>query len=186
MGPFAVSDLAGLDIAWATRKRLAPHRDPRERVGTYPDRLCEAGHFGQKTGRGFYVYEPGARAGVPNTDVAAFVEEERTALGIAARSFTPEQISGRYMLAMVNEASRLLGEGIARRPLDVDVVLVAGYGFPRYRGGPMKWADMTGLPGVLESIRALAAEDDWFWKPAPLLEELVRDGRTFEELNRSI
>ncbi|WP_298839647.1 3-hydroxyacyl-CoA dehydrogenase NAD-binding domain-containing protein [uncultured Roseobacter sp.] len=183
MGPFAVSDLAGLDIAWATRKRLAPHRDPRERVGRYPDRLCEAGHFGQKTGRGFYLYEDGMRAGTPNSDVTGFIEAERAELGIVPRDFSPDQIVARYLLAMVNEGAKLLEEGIARRPLDVDVVLVAGYGFPRYRGGPMKWADMTGLSDVLSDIRKLAEGDAWFWKPAPLLEDLVREGRSFEALN---
>ena len=88
------------------------------------------------------------------------------------------------MAAMVNEAARVVGEGIARRLLDVDVTLLYGYGFPRYRGGPLKWADMEGLPGLLEDIRGYARQDDYFWQPAPLLEKLVAEGKTFEDLNK--
>ncbi len=88
------------------------------------------------------------------------------------------------MAAMVNEAAKVVGEGIARRPLDVDVTLLYGYGFPRYRGGPMKWADMQGLEGLLEDIRTWGKEDPVFWQPAPLLEKLVSEGRNFEDLNK--
>jgi len=88
------------------------------------------------------------------------------------------------MVSMVNEAAKVVGEGIARRPLDVDVVLLYGYGFPRYRGGPLKWADLQGLPGILDDIRAWSAEDDYFWQPAPLLEKLVAEGRSFDDLNK--
>ncbi len=184
MGPFAVADLAGLDIGWATRKRLAPTRDPRERVPTYTDRLCEGGNFGQKTGKGYYVYEAGKRAGVPNPEVTDLIEAERAELGLTPRAFTDEEIVRRYMAAMINEAAKVVGEGIARRPLDVDMTLLFGYGFPRYNGGPLKWADMQGLDKVLADIRAYAAEDDYFWQPAPLLEKLVAEGRTFDDLNK--
>ena len=184
MGPFAVADLAGLDIGWAMRKRLAPNRDPRERVPEYPDRLCEAGHFGQKTGRGYYVYAAGERGGVPNSEVMHLIEAERAAKGIKPREFTDVEIVRRYMAAMVNEAAKVVGEGIARRPLDVDMVLLFGYGFPRYRGGPLKWADLTGLPQLLRDIETYATEDAYFWQPAPLLQELVRDGRNFDDLNK--
>ena len=183
MGPFAVADLAGLDIGWAMRKRLAPTRDPRERVPAYPDRLCEAGHFGQKTGKGYYVYAAGERGGVPNPEVMHLIEAERAARGIKPREFTDSEIVRRYMAAMVNEAAKVVGEGIARRPLDVDMVLLFGYGFPRYRGGPLKWADLTGLPGLLRDIETYAIEDAYFWQPAPLLQELVREGRSFDDLN---
>lgn len=185
MGPFAVADLAGLDIGWATRKRLADSRDPRERVPTYPDRLCEGGNFGQKTGKGYYVYEAGKRGGVPNPGVMELIEAERAALEITPRDFTDEEIVRRYMAAMVNESAKVVGEGIARRPLDVDVTLLFGYGFPRYRGGPMKWADMQGLDRVLADIRSFAQEDDFFWQPAPLLEQLVAEGRSFDDLNKA-
>ncbi|WP_300037323.1 3-hydroxyacyl-CoA dehydrogenase NAD-binding domain-containing protein [uncultured Roseobacter sp.] len=185
MGPFAVADLAGLDIGWAMRKRRAPDRDARERVGRYPDVLCEAGHFGQKTGTGFYVYEAGSRAGAPNRNLEQIIAAERAERGIRPRAFTEEEIVRRYMAAMVNEAAKVVGEGIARRPLDVDMVLLAGYGFPRYRGGPLKWADMTGLKSVLADIETFAREDDFFWQPAPLLEKLVREGRSFDDLNKA-
>ena len=185
MGPFAVSDLAGLDIAWAMRKRLAATRDPRERVGLYPDKLCEAGHFGRKTGKGFYLYDDNKRAPAPNPEVMALIDAERTERGIAPRAFTEDEIQRRYMAAMVNEAARIVGEGIARRPLDVDMVLLFGYGFPRYRGGPLKWADLQGLDNLLADIERYAAEDAYFWQPAPLLRQLVSEGRTFESLNKA-
>ncbi|MFT6677168.1 MAG: 3-hydroxyacyl-CoA dehydrogenase [Sulfitobacter sp.] len=184
MGPFAVADLAGLDIGWMTRKRKAPHRHPQERVPTYIDRLCEDGHFGQKTGEGYYIYEKGKRGGTPNPKIATLIADEQQALGITPRPFTDEQIVRRYMCAMVNEAARVVGEGIARRPLDVDMTLLFGYGFPRYWGGPMKWADLQGLPAILADIESYAKEDAWFWKPAPLLSQLVADGRTFDDLNK--
>ena len=185
MGPFAVADLAGLDIGWAVRKRRrAEGLAESTRDSTYADRLCEAGHFGQKTGKGYYDYAAGAKARVPNPDVLPLIEADRAAQGITPRDFTDAEIVRRYMAAMVNEAARVVGEGIARRPLDVDVTLLYGYGFPRYRGGPLKWADMEGLPGLLEDIRRYAEEDGYFWKPAPLLETLVAEGRTFEDLNK--
>lgn len=113
-----------------------------------------------------------------------FIEEERAEKGITPRDFTQADIVRKYMGAMVNEAAKVVGEGIARRPLDVDMVLLFGYGFPRYRGGPLKWADMTGLPGLLADIDRWAQEDAYFWEPAPLLKELVAEGRTFDDLNR--
>jgi 3-hydroxyacyl-CoA dehydrogenase len=186
MGPFAVGDLAGLDIGWATRKRKAAGRHAAERVPTYPDKICEAGNFGQKTGKGFYVYEAGTRGGIPNPEVPVLIEAERKELGIAPREFSDAEIVRRYMAAMVNEAAKLLGEGIAKRPLDVDMVLLFGYGFPRYWGGPMKWADLQGLPALLADIETYAKDDAWFWEPAPLLKQLVAEGRTFDDLNKAI
>jgi 3-hydroxyacyl-CoA dehydrogenase len=183
MGPFSVSDLAGLDIGWAMRKRRAAARDPRERVGRYADELCEAGHFGRKTGKGFYLYDKGARGGTPNPEVLESVAAERKERGITPREFTHEEIVRRYLAAMVNEAAKVVQEGIARRPMDVDVVLVAGYGFPRHWGGPCKWADLTGLETLLADIEAFAAEDAYFWAPAPLLKRLVAEERSFGDLN---
>lgn len=185
MGPYAVSDLAGLDIGWATRKRKrAEGLDPRARDSSYADQLCEAGHFGQKTGRGFYVYEQGRRGGVPNPEVMPLIEADRAAQGITVRAFSDDEIVRRYMTAMVNEAAKVVGEGIASRPLDVDVTLLFGYGFPRFWGGPMKWADLQGLPRVLDDLHVWSKEDAFFWSPAPLLEHLVSDGRSFEDLNK--
>ena len=185
MGPFQVTDLAGGDIGWATRKRRAATRDPKARYVEIADRICERGWFGQKTGRGFYLYPEGARVGQPDPEVLAIVDSERAKKGITPRGFTADEIMRRYMAAMVNEGATVVSEGIALRPLDVDVTFVAGYGFPRHRGGPMKWADMTGLDKVLADIQAFAKEDPLFWKPAPLLEQLVAEGRNFDSLNKA-
>ena len=184
MGPFQVTDLAGGDIGWATRKRRAATRDPKARYVEIADRICENGWFGQKTGRGFYLYPQGARIGQPDPEVLAIVDAERAKKGVTARPFTAEEIMRRYMAAMVNEGAKVVGEGIALRPLDVDVTFISGYGFPRHRGGPMKWADMQGLPKVLADIEAFAKEDALFWKPAPLLQKLVAEGKNFESLNK--
>ena len=185
MGPCQVTDLAGGDIGWATRKRRAATRDPKARYVEIADRICERGWFGQKTGRGFYLYPEGARVGQPDPEVLAIVDAERAKKGITPRSFSADDIMRRYMAAMVNEGAKVVQEGIALRPLDVDVTFVAGYGFPRHRGGPMKWADMTGLDKVLADIQAFAKEDPLFWKPAPLLEKLVAEGRNFDSLNKA-
>ncbi|WP_299943396.1 3-hydroxyacyl-CoA dehydrogenase NAD-binding domain-containing protein [uncultured Ruegeria sp.] len=185
MGPYTVSDLAGLDIGWAARKRKrAAGLDPRARDSFYADKLCEAGHFGQKTGKGYYVYEKGKRGGTPNPDVMPLIEAERAEQGISPRTFTDKEIVRRYMVAMVNEAAKVVGDGIARRPLDVDVTLLYGYGFPRYWGGPMKWVDLQGLPTVLDDIRKWSEEDAFYWQPAPLLEQLISENRSFDDLNR--
>ena len=185
MGPFQVTDLAGGDIGWATRKRRAATRDPKARYVEIADRICERGWFGQKTGRGFYLYPDGARTGQPDPEVLAIVDAERAKKGVTPRSFSADEIMRRYMAAMVNEGANVVHEGIALRPLDVDVTFVAGYGFPRHRGGPMKWADMTGLPQLLADIEAFAKEDPLFWKPSPLLVQLVREGRNFDSLNQA-
>ncbi|NIF83729.1 3-hydroxyacyl-CoA dehydrogenase [Comamonas sp. Tr-654] len=184
MGPFQVTDLAGGDIGWATRKRRAATRDPKARYVEIADRICENGWFGQKTGRGFYLYPQGARIGQPDPEVLAIVDAERAKKGVTPRPFTAEEIMRRYMAAMVNEGAKVVGEGIALRPLDVDVTFISGYGFPRHRGGPMKWADMQGLDKVLADIEAFAKEDALFWKPAPLLQKLVAEGKNFESLNK--
>lgn len=185
MGPFAVADLAGLDIGWAVRKRKrAEGLDPRVRDAEYADKLCEDGHFGQKTGKGYYDYAAGPKARGPNPDVMPLIEAERAAQGITTRNFTDAEIIRRYMASMVNEAAKVVGEGIARRPLDVDMTLLFGYGFPRYRGGPLKWADIVGLDGLLADINGYAEQDPYFWQPAPLLEKLVAEGRTFDDLNK--
>lgn len=185
MGPFQVTDLAGGDIGWATRKRRAATRDPKARYVEIADRICERGWFGQKTGRGFYLYPEGARTGQPDPEVLAIVDAERAKKGVVPRSFTPHEIMRRYMAAMVNEGAKVVEEGIALRPLDVDVTFLSGYGFPRFRGGPMHYADTVGLPKILADNREFAQEDPLFWKPAPLLEKLVAEGRDFGSLNRA-
>ncbi|OGB67168.1 MAG: 3-hydroxyacyl-CoA dehydrogenase [Burkholderiales bacterium RIFCSPLOWO2_12_FULL_64_99] len=185
MGPYEMSDLAGGDIGWATRKRRAATRDPKARYVHIADKLCERGWFGQKTGQGWYVYEAGSRSGKPNPEVDAIVAEERAKAGVTPRSFTREELERRYVAAMVNEGAKVVAEGIALRPLDVDVTLVHGYGFPRYKGGPMKYADLVGLPQILADIQAFAKEDPLFWQPAPLLVQLVAEGKNFDSLNQA-
>ena len=185
MGPFQVSDLAGGDIGWATRKRRAPTRDPRARYVQIADRLCERGWFGQKTGRGYYLYPDGARVGTPDPEVEAIIDAERERAGKSPRSFSDAEIVRRYLAAMINEGANVVHQKIALRPLDVDVTFVHGYGFPRYRGGPMHYADTVGLPTILADIREFAKEDPLFWQPSPLLVELVDKGANFASLNQS-
>ncbi|MDO8772143.1 MAG: 3-hydroxyacyl-CoA dehydrogenase NAD-binding domain-containing protein [Burkholderiaceae bacterium] len=188
MGPFQVSDLAGGDIGWATRKRKAASRkpgDPKARYVQIADRICERGWFGQKTGRGYYLYPEGARTGTPDPEVTAIIDAERQRAGITPRSFSDEEIMRRYMAAMINEGANVVHQRIALRPLDVDVTFLYGYGFPRHRGGPMHYADTMGLPKVLADIREFAKEDPLFWQPSPLLVELVERGADFASLNQS-
>ncbi|MFC5522898.1 3-hydroxyacyl-CoA dehydrogenase NAD-binding domain-containing protein [Polaromonas jejuensis] len=188
MGPFQVSDLAGGDIGWATRKRKAAARkpgDPKVRYVQVADRICERGWFGQKTQRGYYLYPEGARTGQPDPEVLAIIDAERQRAGIKPRSFTEEEIMRRYMAAMINEGANVVHQRIALRPLDVDVTFLYGYGFPRHRGGPMQYADSVGLPKVLADIREFAKEDPLFWQPSPLLVELVERGADFASLNQS-
>ncbi|MGP8438312.1 3-hydroxyacyl-CoA dehydrogenase NAD-binding domain-containing protein [Paraburkholderia fungorum] len=185
MGPFQVVDLAGGDIGWATRKRRAATRNPDARYVQIADRLCERGWFGQKTGRGFYLYPEGSRTGTPDPEVEAIIEAERERAGVTPRKFTDEEIIRRYMAAMINEGANVVHEGIALRPLDVDVTFLYGYGFPRYRGGPMKYADTVGLATVLADIREFAREDPLFWRASPLLVDLVERGADFASLNQT-
>ncbi|MDM0081839.1 3-hydroxyacyl-CoA dehydrogenase NAD-binding domain-containing protein [Variovorax sp. J31P179] len=184
MGPFQVSDLAGGDIGWATRKRKAATRDPKARYVQVADRICERGWFGQKTQRGYYLYPEGARTGQPDPEVLAIIDAERQRAGITPRSFSEDEIMRRYMAAMINEGANVVHQRIALRPLDVDVTFLYGYGFPRFRGGPMKYADMVGLPKVLADIQEFAKQDPVFWKPSPLLVELVERGADFASLNK--
>ncbi|MGO4395540.1 3-hydroxyacyl-CoA dehydrogenase NAD-binding domain-containing protein [Variovorax sp. M-6] len=185
MGPFQVADLAGGDIGWATRKRKAATRDPKARYVQVADRICERGWFGQKTQRGYYLYPEGARTGQPDPEVLAIIGAERQRAGVAPRTFTDDEIMRRYMAAMINEGANVVHQRIALRPLDVDVTFLYGYGFPRFRGGPMKYADMVGLPKVLADIQEFAKQDPVFWKPSPLLVELVERGADFASLNKS-
>ncbi|MEJ1129247.1 3-hydroxyacyl-CoA dehydrogenase NAD-binding domain-containing protein [Variovorax sp. CCNWLW225] len=185
MGPFQVSDLAGGDIGWATRKRKAATRNPKARYVQIADRICERGWFGQKTQRGYYLYPERARTGVPDPEVLAIIDAERERAGIEPRAFTEEEIMRRYMAAMINEGANVVHQRIALRPLDVDVTFLYGYGFPRHRGGPMKYADTVGLPKVLADIHEFAKQDPLFWQPSPLLVDLVERGANFDSLNHA-
>jgi 3-hydroxyacyl-CoA dehydrogenase len=141
MGPFAVFDLAGLEIAWARRKRQAATRDPNARYVDIPDRLCEAGRFGQKVGRGWYRYQDGKRMVDP--EVTALIEAARAAKGVVPRAVAADEITQRLLSAMAREGAALLAEGIAARASDIDLVMINGYGFPAYKGGPMFAAERT-------------------------------------------
>ncbi|WP_090524789.1 FAD-dependent oxidoreductase [Paracoccus isoporae] len=182
MGPFAVGDLAGLDIGWATRKRKAPDRPEAERYVEIADRICEQGWFGRKTGRGYYLYDDPKRP-VPNPEAEAIVAAERERAGITPRDFTDEEIVARYMTAMISEAARVVGEGIALRPVDVDAVFLFGYGFPRHLGGPLNHADRIGAEALIDRIEDYAKDDPHYWQVPDLLRELAQSGRTFADLN---
>ena len=183
MGPFQMFDLAGGDIGWAKRKRQSKLRDPQIRYVNIPDRLCEKGWFGQKTGRGFYRYDKGNRRGDEDSDVIDIIENERQKKGVVPLKFSKEEIIRRYLAAMINEAANVIHEKIALRPSDVDVVKLFGYGFPRHRGGPMKYADDYGLERILNDLNEFEKEDPIFWKPSQLIVDLVKRGDTFGSLN---
>jgi len=181
MGLFRVGDLAGNDIGWAVRKRrYVEHPDtPYSKIA---DRLCELGRFGQKTGAGWYRYEPGKRDPIPDPVVDKLIEDYRKENGITPRKITDEEIVERCVYALTNEGAHILEEGIAQRASDIDMVYLTGYGFPLARGGPMLYADTQGLYNVARTMEKLAKNphgDPAFWKPAPLLERLAREGKTF-------
>ena len=177
MGPFAVFDMSGLDIAWATRKRRAATRDPSERYVAIPDLLCEAGRLGRKTGQGWYDYEDGRAQ--PSQAVHAIIAAERARQGIQARRFTPEGIQRRLLAMMANEGARVLEEGISMRPSDIDLVFVNGYGFPRTEGGPMFAADKMGLVAVLAEVEDANRAGGAGSEPAELLVRLAHNGGSF-------
>ncbi|MEO7338200.1 MAG: 3-hydroxyacyl-CoA dehydrogenase NAD-binding domain-containing protein, partial [Caldimonas sp.] len=180
MGPFRMGDLAGLDIGWATRKRKAAEAGT-PMTPVVADRLCEAGRYGQKTGAGWYRYEPGKRDPIADPAVDALIAQYRSDAGIAPRAVSDDEVVERCIYALVNEGARILDEGIAARASDIDIVYLNGYGFPRHRGGPMLYADTVGLPNVVRALRRFAAEPgaDASWQPAPLLVRLAEEGRSF-------
>ena len=181
MGPFRMGDLAGNDIGWAIRKRRYLER-PDMVYAKNADRLCEMGRYGQKTGKGWYDYRPGDRTPHPSADVEAMILEESAALGIARRQISEREIVERLVYALVNEGAHILAEGIAARASDIDIVYLAGYGFPAWRGGPMFHADQVGLYNVLAAMRRYArGHRGEAWEPAPLLVELAEAGRAFND-----
>jgi len=187
MGPFRMSDLAGLDIGWAVRKRRAAEFPDRD-WSNVADVLCAAGRFGQKTGAGWYRYEAASRNAIRDPEVSAIIENYRTQKGLTPRTVCDQEIVERCIYALVNEGARIVAEGIAQRSSDVDLVYLNGYGFPAYRGGPMFYADQTGLievARVLERIAASPGADREFWTPAPLLARLAQEGKTFSEFKGS-
>ncbi|WP_183004362.1 3-hydroxyacyl-CoA dehydrogenase NAD-binding domain-containing protein [Achromobacter sp. UMC71] len=176
MGPLAMADLAGMDINWAARKRLAPTRPAHLRYSKVADRICEQGRFGQKTGGGYYRYEAGSRQPLYDPVVDGLIEQCAREAGIERRAVTDDEIVSRCVLALVNEGARIIDEGIVQRASDVDVVYVHGYGFPGARGGPMFHAQTLGISETLARIQALQHEHGEHWTPAPLLLKLAEQG----------
>jgi len=173
MGPFAMSDMAGLDVGWRIRKGLGMK-------SAIADRICELGRFGQKTGAGYYRYEAGDRTPIPDNEVEKIIVDVATTMGITRRPITDEEILQRLLYPMVNEGAKILDEKIAIRASDIDVIWVYGYGWPVYRGGPMFWADQIGLRAVRDRMLEFKkASGDDFWTPAPLLDRLASEGKGF-------
>ncbi|WP_120994395.1 3-hydroxyacyl-CoA dehydrogenase NAD-binding domain-containing protein [Stutzerimonas urumqiensis] len=181
MGPFAMRDLSGLDIGQAIRKRQRADLPADRDFPTVSDKLCEAGMLGQKTGAGYYRYEPGNRTPLENPDLAPMLEAASREKGLERRALDEQYIIERTIYALVNEGAKILEEGIAQRASDIDVIYLNGYGFPAFRGGPMFYADSVGLDQVLARVKALHARCGDWWKPAPLLEKLAAEGRTFSD-----
>jgi 3-hydroxyacyl-CoA dehydrogenase len=188
MGPFRMSDLAGNDISWHIRKRHYAERSSpggrRARKMRIADRVCELGRFGQKTGLGWYRYEAGKRDAIPDPAIDRIIEEERAALKIAPRKITDPEIVDRLVYALVNEGAHILEERIAMRASDIDVVYLAGYGFPVHRGGPMFHASRVGLQTVARRMKLFATNkhaEPEFWRPAKLITQLAAAGATFDD-----
>lgn len=178
MGPYRMSDLAGLDIGWAIRKRRAAE-NPGQDFSSVSDKLCEAGRFGQKTGAGFYRYDPVTRKPSVDPIVEQLIAEYRESKGVVARKISEQEIIERCVYALVNEGAKILEEGIALRASDIDIVYLNGYGFPAHRGGPMHYAQQVGLFNVVRSMKQFAQESDkaaQFWQIAPLLEQHAKSG----------
>ncbi len=179
MGPLAMGDMAGLDIGWEIRKRRYVER-PNFVYSKLGDRICERGRYGQKTGKGWYLYEPGSRKPLPDPEVDKIIAEYRKEIGVKPRQIGDDEIVARLIYALVNEAAYILEEGIALRASDIDMVYLTGYGFPPYRGGPMFYADTVGLPKVLAAIEKFQkGYQGAVWKPAPLLVKLATEGKRF-------
>jgi 3-hydroxyacyl-CoA dehydrogenase len=184
MGPLAMDDLAGLDIGWAIRKAFARFEKPGVRQPRLPDLLCELSRFGQKTGRGWSLYDADRKAS-PDPELAALAEKTAQEAGIQRRTILNEEIVDRCIYALVNEGARVLEDGIAIRAVDIDIAYLYGYGFPAWRGGPMFYADTAGLTMVLQRIEEFEREHGSdLWSPAPLLKRLASEGQSFAEFEK--
>lgn len=183
MGPFEVSDLAGIDIGWANRRREDATRDARERYVDIGDKLYELGRLGQKTGAGWYRYEAGDRT--PHIDplVKDLIAERAAEKGITRREISDDEIRERILFSMINEGADVLGEGIVQKASDIDLVFLHGYGFPAFRGGPMFYADQLGAGRIIEGILRFAAADPYAWRASPLLTERAASKKSFSEFS---
>ena len=184
MGPLATGDLAGLDVGWRIRKEIAHLQKPGVRQPVAEDQLCEMGRYGQKTGAGWYKYDENRAVSVDD-EVTAWVKKWSGEKGIGQREIGGDEILDRCLFALVNEGARILEEGFALRSVDIDIVYLYGYGFPAFRGGPMKYADLVGLPKVYERICEFEKQHGELWKPAPLLEKLAKENSTFSAYDKS-
>jgi len=183
MGPFQMNDLVGLDLGWRARKLAGMQPEDVPITARVADKLCELERFGQKTNRGFYIYPEGSRAGQADPEVVGIVEQTSAELGLTRREIADEEVLKRCLYPLINEGARILEDGIAIRPCDIDIVYINGYGFPEVTGGPMFWADKQGLDNILADIKKYQAEyGGEAWEPAPLLERLVAEGKTFASL----
>ena len=183
MGIFAVDDMAGLDVAWRVRQELNQFSEPGARKPLVADRLCEMGRFGQKTGKGWYMYGED-RKPQADPEVLSLIEQLAVANGIQRRSFTKEEIIERTIYALINEGARVLDEGFALRAADIDVIYTNGYGFPAWRGGPDVLCGPCRVEKIYDRVSAFHRELGDRWAPAPLLEKLAREGTTFKELDK--
>ena len=183
MGPYEAQDLSGLDIAFANRKRLAPMRDPNRRYILISDRMVEEGRLGRKTGVGWYRY-PGGSGPVIDPLIEDLIREEAYFAKVERGEYDAPEIRRRLLLAMINEAAEILHEGIAQSASDIDLVTVSGYGFPRWRGGLMYYADQLGAPAILKQLVELSEEDPLIWKPSDLIIKCANEGIRFSEYQK--
>ena len=179
MGPFAMNDLVGLDLGWRARQMSGMKPEDRPLTAIVPDKLCDMGRYGQKTGAGFYQYPEGSRQGKADPLVAELIEETSKELGIERRRIDDDEVLKRCLYPLINIGAQLLDDGIALRASDIDVVYIYGYGFPKYRGGPMYYADQLGIQNIYRDILALHQEYGDVWRPAPLLRKLAEEGSSF-------
>ncbi|HXT74781.1 MAG TPA: 3-hydroxyacyl-CoA dehydrogenase NAD-binding domain-containing protein [Candidatus Eisenbacteria bacterium] len=182
MGPLATADLAGLDIGWRIRKEHRHLQKAGIRQPIAEDRLCEMGRFGQKTGAGWYKYDQNRRP-IPDPEVTALVRQWAAGANIAQREISSNEVVDRCIYALVNEGARILEQGYALRAVDIDIIYLNGYGFPAYRGGPMWYADTVGLKKVYQRICEFQKQHGELWTPAPLLQRLAEQNKTFAELD---
>jgi 3-hydroxyacyl-CoA dehydrogenase len=183
MGPLATGDLAGLDVGWRIRKEYRHLEKPGIRQPFAEDRLCEMGRYGQKTGKGWYLYEENRRPSA-DPEVTALVRKWSADAGIPQRQISATEIVDRCNYALVNEGARILEEGYALRAVDIDIIYINGYGFPAYLGGPMWYADTVGLQKVYQRICEFHQQHGELWEPAPLLRRLAEAGKTFADLDK--
>lgn len=184
MGPYQMADLAGLDVSWRVRKAQAPTRPAHLRYSPVADRICEQGRYGQKTGAGWYRYEEGSRTPIPDPAIHELIAGVSAELGITRRAIGDDEIVPRCLYPLVNEGAKILDEGLALRASDIDVIWMHGYGFPRYRGGPMFWADLVGLRTIYDTMSRLHGEHGEWLAPAPLLKRLAEQGKGFKDVGK--